>query len=150
MRFFILAIVFFVSSCDLIESKEDLEPVPTILMEKVIEKYPDGSVKAIEEFETLEGAQKLYGYKEFYPSGKVKIEGRYNDGKKRDGLWQAYFENGNNWSIGTYIDGKENGEKKVWYENGKVRYTGQMKEGKPIGEWNVWDEKGNVTTKMYE
>jgi len=137
------------SSCEEKKAKADSETKPALLVEKVLEKHPDGSVKAVEEIQMVDGVQKIYGYKEYYPSGKVKIEGRYNAKNERDGLWQAYFEDGKKWSIGTYINGEENGEKKVWYENGNLRYTGQMKNNKPTGEWHIWDESGKETTKQF-
>jgi antitoxin component YwqK of YwqJK toxin-antitoxin module len=145
-----IVLVLGFSACDIKKPKEDFEKSPSLLVEKVLDKYPDGSIKAVEEYEVAEGVNKLFGYKEYYPSGKVKIEGRYNDQKQRTGLWQAFFENGNKWSIGTYTNGEENGEKRVWFENGKVRYTGQMKNNKPYGEWYVWDENGNESIKNFE
>lgn len=145
-----VALLCGLTACDSGQPKQKTEIDPVLLVEKVIERYPGNTVKAIEEYQMVDGVQKIYGYKEFYPSGKVKIEGRYNEDHQRTGLWQAYFENGQFWSVGNYINGEENGEKKVWYENGKIRYTGEMKNNKPIGEWHVWDESGVVTTKEFK
>ena len=151
MKYFLFILVLAVGlfSCDFKSPKEDSESVSVLLVEEVLEKHPDGSVKAIEEFEMVDGVKKIYGYKEFYPSGKVKIEGRYNVNNQREGLWQAFYENGNKWSIGTYVDGEENGEKKVGFKNGKLRYTGQMKKNKPTGEWHIWNELGEESTKIF-
>ena len=145
--FSILVIVGFLS-CDPTKEKQPDES-KVQLIEKVVDKYPDGAKKSVDEYQLVDGGEELYGFKEFHPSGDVKISGRFNSQKQREGLWKAFFENGNKWSVGFYENGVENGEKKVWYENGSLRYQGAMKDNKPQGNWVFWDESGNETTKFY-
>ena len=87
--------------------------------------------------------------KEFWPSQKLKIIGEIDSAGKRNGLWEAYFENGHKWSEGMYIHGEEMGRKTVWFEDGKKRYEGEVRNGKPFGKWRFWDKKGQVTEKEY-
>jgi antitoxin component YwqK of YwqJK toxin-antitoxin module len=142
-----LVLIFFLLGCD--ASKEAKEEVPTSLTYDVLTFYKNGKAKEQESFTNNNGIREIYGYEELYPDGSVKITGRLSKTKHRDGLWKSFYEDGKPWSIGSYTEGVETGEKKVWYPNGKIRYKGTMVKGKPSGVWFFWDEKGVKTEKKY-
>ena len=92
----------------------------------------------------------LVGIEEVYGNGNIKIRGGVNANGQRDGLWEAFYEDGTSWSIGNYSSGKETGDKKVWYPNGKLRYQGLMRNDSLVGKWQFWDSKGALTEKEYK
>jgi len=131
------------------ESKTKLDKVPVIITRKAIEFFKDGKPKLQELYSSQNGELVLFGFEELYPSGKIKITGKYTSDRKREGLWESFYEDGQAWSIGSFSKGVESGEKKVWYPNGKLRYKGEIKNDKPIGLWEFWDKKGKKTLKKY-
>ena len=78
-----------------------------------------------------------------WPSGKVKMQGNYKDGK-RTGEWQSFFESGQLNSDEFYTDGKNDGKVDVYYENGQKRYEGENHDGKLSGIWHFWNENGKL------
>ncbi len=80
---------------------------------------------------------------DYYENGKEKMKGSIKDGK-REGLWQAWYENGNLWSEAEYSKGINNGKSVTYFESGKVRYEGLYKEGKKVGDWKYYDEDGKL------
>jgi antitoxin component YwqK of YwqJK toxin-antitoxin module len=142
-------IAFFGTSCSSSTEQTVLEK-PKNLKVEILEFHENGKPKSQKLYSNENGIKVIYGYEEFYPSGKTKITGLYNKSHKRDGLWKSFYETGTPWSTGGYLSGIENGEKKVWYPDGQLRYEGEMKDGKPIGTWSFQDEKGVKTTKNYK
>ena len=69
--------------------------------------------------EILKERQKNGVYRAYYPNGQLKIEGNYKDGKE-DGFWT------------------------VWYENGKKKAEGNYKNGDQVGKWTIYNEDGSV------
>lgn len=116
-------------------------------LEKGTQFHSNGKPKQVEVF-SFEG-DTLLGLKEYYESGSLKIQGKVDDKGQRTGVWEAFFENGNYWSQGSYSNGVENGMKIVWYDNGNKRYQGEQVQGKPIGTWSFWNEEGEKTIKKY-
>ena len=51
--------------------------------------------------------------KEYYPSGKLKLETTYRDGKK-DGIEKIYFESGKLRGETPYKDGKKEGKMRLY------------------------------------
>lgn len=95
---------------------------------------------------TSEVIGRLYLYKnqETFMGGSEK-------NNKRDGLWQAFYEDGTIWSETMYKEGVEDGFSRTFYENGKLRYEGNYAMGKQVGDWNFYDESGNLTqTETYD
>lgn len=144
----LVLIALFSSGCN--ESKKEINENPLVLTSKTIEFFGSGEPKINELFTSHNGELVLYGYEELYLSGEIKITGKYTANRKRDGLWESFYENGTLWSIGSFSNGIESGEKRVWYPDGKLRYKGNIKNDKPVGSWQFWDEKGQKTIKMYE
>lgn len=80
---------------------------------------------------------------DYYNNGKEKMKGNIKNGL-RDGLWQAWYENGNLWSEAEYLKGINHGKSVTYFENGKIRYEGKFDNGKKVGEWKYYDEAGNL------
>ena len=109
----------------------------------VKESYADGKPKMVVEYLLDEDGKKtLYKETHFFPGEKKYIEGKYDKEEERDGVWTSWYENGNKWSQGKYINGKEDGKYSVWYENGKLRYQGQYDMGRKVGVWEFYDSLG--------
>jgi antitoxin component YwqK of YwqJK toxin-antitoxin module len=150
MRGFTIVSVFLMFfSCSTPAPTEAEDQTFQAISEKVIARFPDGQVKIVEYIEENQLHEQRTVFKEYWPTGKIKIVGELDSNGKRDGLWKSYYENGNPWSEGMYEHGLENGRTTAWYENGKKRYEGETINGKPTGKWLFWDEKGISTEKSY-
>lgn len=114
-----------------------------------VEFHPNKKPKGQELYLMTDGVKEIYGYQELYPSGALKMKGRFNADKIREGKWESFYEDGTPWSIGHFKDGVAEGLSVVWFEDGKKRYEGEMKGGKPVGEWKYYDSSGKETIKNY-
>ncbi len=99
-------------------------------------------------------------WKDFYPDGKLKAEGvynnnlntgkwlfYYNDGKKEqegsylrgnlDGIWRWYHSNGNLWREESYFNGREDGESVEYDEEGNIIVQGNYLNGEKEGFWVI-------------
>ncbi|MDR2834879.1 MAG: hypothetical protein LBV69_01575 [Bacteroidales bacterium] len=83
----------------------------------------------------------------YHNSGKIYIEGELKAGK-RHGLWKAWYENDNLWSIGNYQNGLKEGLEETYYPNGQVRYSKIYKNNKENGLAKYFDEKGNLISEV--
>ncbi len=61
----------------------------------------------------------------------------------RDGLFQAYHENGSLASEGTYRDGSENGIWRDFHHNGQLAAEGNYSQGNGTGQWRYWNPDGS-------
>jgi len=101
---------------------------------------------------------------EYSPAGEIIGEGQYSDGEKngewklkngdftevgkyiiglKDGIWKAYYTNGNPKSKGNYIQGNPDGEHTHYYENGKIKEQQYYRMGLKQKTWKKFDEEGN-------
>ena len=81
-------------------------------------------------------------FKEYYPGKKqLKMDGNFDDDKKRHGIWRFYSEDGVTISITDYQHGIRSGVSMVYFANGKLNYKGEYLEDKPVGIWKMYDEK---------
>lgn len=118
-----------------------------------LEKYEDGLL-VIDEAATA----MLDIRKEFYPSGKVHLEGTYRDGK-RQGNFREYDEQGNEIGGQLYdgdikigegrIDslGRRVGAWKLFHPNGVTKAVGNYVNGKRDGAWVYFYENGKTEQK---
>ncbi len=103
--------------------------------------FEDGTSKAQAFFENGEG-----NYKEFFPSGKLKMEG-YNRNEVSQGQWKYYYESGELRGIGNFIDGKREGRWVYYHANGQKSSEGNYLNGLRSGNWNYYHENGNVSSQ---
>jgi antitoxin component YwqK of YwqJK toxin-antitoxin module len=87
----------------------------------------------------------LTPYIEYYPNGNVYVKGKLNSVRKREGIWEGFYENGNISMRTPYKGGKEDGIEEEFYENGIIRYRTPFKDGKIDGIEEWFDEQGNIT-----
>ena len=127
--------------------------------------FEDGTVKAQAYYEKGNGV-----YKQFYPSGELRMEGFNEDGKSagdwkyyyetgetqaegkfkdglRDGLWKFYHRNGQVSAQGAYQDGKKAGLWTYFYENGQKSGEGVLVADQRDGQWNLYYESGEIKAK---
>ncbi len=84
---------------------------------------------------------------DYYNNGKERMKGVIKEGK-REGLWQAWYENGNLWSEAEYKNGTNHGISVTYFESGKKRYEGKFETGKKIGIWKYYNEKGELVKSI--
>ena len=83
---------------------------------------------------------------ESHPNGKLKKRTNYqsvNDGGKKHGLEENYYENGQLEGKINYKDGKEDGLAELYYENGQLKMKINFRDGKEDGLWETHNEDGS-------
>jgi antitoxin component YwqK of YwqJK toxin-antitoxin module len=99
-------------------------------------------------------------WKDFYPDGKIKAEGQYNDNRRTgqwkyyntaqkveqtggynngrpDGLWKWYYEQGTLLREEEYFQGQRDGLCTEYSPAGEVIAEGQYSDGEKNGEWKL-------------
>lgn len=110
--------------------------------EVVEERFSNGNPKVVKAYKS-EAQEVLLKEVQYYNDSSKYMEGSYKNGK-RDGVWTAWYQNGNIWSTGNYKEGLESGKKTVYHENGQKYYEGTIRDEKRQGTWTFWDESGEV------
>ena len=85
-------------------------------------------------------------WKEYFDSGKLKGEGRY-DKDNRIGLWKFYHENGQLEQQGDYREGKPDGDWEWYYPDGNLLREEAYFNGLRDGMMTEYDDQGNIITK---
>jgi antitoxin component YwqK of YwqJK toxin-antitoxin module len=115
---------------------------PTIVSkQKINEQHGDGKV----EREVARYSDNSFAaegsFKEFYPNGKIFIEGQFRKGRQ-EGEWKYYFENGQLNRKMTFKDGKANGSWDVFHADGTLSAKRSFKDGLRDGTWISYDDTG--------
>lgn len=76
------------------------------------------------------------------PNQKIE-EGTYQDSKK-NGIWIAYWQNGNKKSEMYFVNNRPNGRATLYFENGHVTETGTWKGTRWIGEYKLYYENDTL------
>ena len=76
-----------------------------------------------------------------WPSGQLRYEWYYKDGKRADGVSKAWWPNGNLKSEHTLKDGEKEGLWTFWHEDGQTEMEVTNKHGKIISRI-CWDDYG--------
>ena len=93
--------------------------------------YPSGRLK--EERNYKNG--KEYGLRKgWYENGKIFFETNYKD-SQRNGLDTYYYENGELRSENNYKKNKKDGLQKGWFKNGQIWFQDNYKDGKEVGRY---------------
>ena len=83
-------------------------------------------------------------WKEFYPNGTVKAEGRYRNGK-RIGKWHFYFPNGELEQVGTFNNNGEYDGEWIWYHpNGEQHIVQNYLNGLEDGNFREFLDDGKT------
>ncbi len=81
---------------------------------------------------------------QFYSdTGKLRLSANYKNGVL-DGVFKAYYQNGNMQAEVAYQNGEMNGKFKEYYENKNVRISGSYKKSLQNGEWKSYLEDGTL------
>jgi antitoxin component YwqK of YwqJK toxin-antitoxin module len=65
-----------------------------------------------------------------------------------DGITKEWYDNGQLWKEGEYLNGKLDGLYKSYhYDNGSLQSEGKYTQGKIEGIWNYFDTEGRITSK---
>ena len=80
-----------------------------------------------------------------YKNGVITGEGIIKEDGNRDGLWKDYYPDGKLKAEGNYDNGKQTGEWKFYHPDGKIEQTGRFnKLGKPDGGWKWYFDTGQL------
>lgn len=95
----------------------------------------------------LDDGNRTGPWKDFYPDGSLRSEGRYDNGKQT-GVWKYYHANGKTEQTGVYnSQGKPEGTWKWFYEDGKLLKEESYRKGLRDGLSTEYDETGKVVTE---
>ncbi len=103
--------------------------------------YEDEILKAQAFYEKGTG-----NYKEFYPSGALKNEGKNID-EKSVGKWRYYYESGELEAEGEYFGGLRTGLWTYYHKNNSVAASGMFLEGEKSGIWKYYYPDGSVSSE---
>lgn len=121
---------------------EQVAVAPTVVSRETInDKLGDGKVERQVAHYSDNSFAADGAYREFYPSGKVFIQGQFRKGRQ-EGDWTYYFENGQVNRKSTYKDGKPNGNWEVHRADGTLSAKRGFKDGLRNGDWISYDESG--------
>jgi antitoxin component YwqK of YwqJK toxin-antitoxin module len=111
------------------------------------EKFKDGKVRIERQIARFsDGHFEADGsYKEYYPNGKLFVEGQYKRGRQH-GEWIYYFDNGQVNRKATYKEGKPDGSRDVYRADGTLWSKRGFADGLRDGDWITYDATGNNPT----
>ncbi len=107
--------------------------------------YTDGGVLKAEG-KVLKSGRRSGKWKNLYPDGKVKSQGKYRKGRKQ-GAWKFYFPNGVVEQHGNYLNGKYDGEWKWYYPSGELWREEEYFDGKREGNFVEYSKEGKVISQ---
>lgn len=90
--------------------------------------------------------KKQGNWKYFYPNGKLKSKGKYENGKK-EGKWIYFFNNGKTEQKGSFKNGRPSGLWTWYYENGNIRRAGKFNKGKEQDFFYELTEEGDTLSQ---
>ena len=74
-------------------------------------------------------------------------EGQFLDGE-RDGVWTAYYGNGNKMFEGEFQSGVPIDKHRYWYDNGQLEMAGKYLGGEMEGRWDFYDMNGYPSMQL--
>ena len=82
----------------------------------------------------------------YYQNGNIREIGYFDLDDRRHGKWKGYYENGNLFSEGSFLNGKQNGKWYELHENGQLKRIGNQSDGKRNGVWKSYYERYRTNT----
>ncbi len=98
------------------------------------EFYPDGKVKAEGRYRNGKRSGK---WRFYYPEGELEQEGTFNNKGEYDGDWTWYYPSGAVRITQTYVNGVEDGDFREYFEDGKIIAQGEYIDGERHGDWTI-------------
>lgn len=93
-------------------------------------------------------------YTSWYENGQKDMEYYFNDDGTRDSgkLTSRWYEDGSKWYEGYVLSSNDkslwNGLYKAYYNNGNLKSRGKYDKGKKTGEWTYWYEDGQTKQQV--
>jgi len=105
----------------------------------------EGGTQIAEGITNLEG-KRIGIWKEFYPTGEVKVIGQYENGMK-SGRWEYFAESGELIQEGSFLEGELHGNWRWYYLDGDLHRDESYRRGKENGLFQEWSESGELLVK---
>lgn len=115
---------------------------------QVVSMHDNGQPELVQIFNVKGTDTLLIKESLYWDNGNPRVEGGFDEVGMKDGIWTAYFENGNKWSEGNFKEGEADGDYRVWHENGQVYYEGSMSKGERTGKWRFYAEDGKLLKEI--
>jgi antitoxin component YwqK of YwqJK toxin-antitoxin module len=74
---------------------------------------------------------------------KENLINLYNDKGEKHGYWESYYNNGQLWYKGNYVNGQQHGYWESYFDNGQLWYKGNYINGNRHGYWECYRYNGN-------
>jgi len=91
---------------------------------------------------TMRNDSLIGDYKTWSEKGTPLRFTSYNEKGKKNGLEEAWFNNGKKNFEMNYVNNKKEGDTKTWWNNGKLRFKGQYENDQAAGKWIIYDSLG--------
>ncbi len=124
----------------------------------VEEKYPNGKLK----FSKTYKDSIPVGFHKFYDTsgrlvkvlwyddnGFLKGEGLLDTLGRKTGHWTFFYDTGEKFAEGYYVDGKLDSIWRFYYKNGALMQTGKYIDSLPEGEWKMFYPDGKLLKREY-
>ncbi len=83
----------------------------------------------------------------YYDNGQLRYTVRLNENEKRDGVWEAYYKDGDLKSKGEYKNGEKEGVWEAYYKDGDLKSKGEYKNGEKEGVWEGYYKNKQLMRK---
>jgi len=144
----VVAEFFIISECSAKNKPSETAKESQIALEKMMQKFYEGEENRLSEaFLPSENGRFTGKHEIHYPSGKIKSEINYKDGKQ-NGLAIWWSENGQKDRERNYIDGKLNGLESKYRFSGQKLIETIYKDGKQNGEQVIWNINGHKISEV--
>ncbi len=81
---------------------------------------------------------------EYHDNGNVLVKGKLNSVRKREGIWEGFYENGNiHWRT-PFKESKRDGVRECFDEQGNIKWRIPYKGGKRDGIEEWFHPNGNI------
>ena len=88
---------------------------------------------------------------ERFPSGTPRAEYSFYRADNGDEVWHGkrteWYQGGQKFSEGVYVNGKAEGLRTYWHENGRKSAEGNYRNDRPVGVWLKWYPDGRLQEK---
>ncbi|MBK9291467.1 MAG: hypothetical protein IPM52_07555 [Bacteroidetes bacterium] len=138
----LLMILLFSASCANRTPSE-----PQAVASEIVDLWDNGQARKVWLYANVDGVRTVVKEIQYHPNGVKSMEGPLKDGL-RHGEWKSWYEDGNLWSVGSFVNGLRHGKGIVYHPNGKKFIEGAYLNGERVGKWYWWDEEGRSITEL--
>ncbi len=120
---------------------------PKVVDTEIIDLWDNGRPRKVWVYARVDGIRTAVKEIQYHPNGAKSMEGPIKDGL-RHGEWKSWYEDGNLWSVGIFVNGLRHGKGIVYHPNGKKFIQGAYINGERVGKWMWWDDEGRSITEV--